>query len=213
MSEDLAAKYGRKKVPQNDDNVKKDETLSEISKDENEEKYGINNTFTKKTQTDKEQMAKEKEIKSNIQDIVSKYSDEQQDLSTSEVHDEKTMPGQETKFVKFLKTIIVLCILLTIVCIIVSFVMKPQINIESTQIIEKIKIAEDLYYAKVNKYHYFSKTDYDHTLGIDLNKYKYFTAYEVVRDEKTGNYAVKVYGATNAFAITYCVIKSLIMNK
>ena len=53
----------------------------------------------------------------------------------------------------------------------------------------------------------------DYTLGIDLNKYKYFTSYEVIRDEKTGNYVAKVYGATNAFTITYFVIKSWIMNK
>ena len=179
MNEDLVAKYGRRKNSQSDSNSENNETSSISSEYEDKEKYGINNTFTKKAQADKSEIAKEKEIKNNIKDVISKYSTKNQNLSKSTTHDGK---------IKYMQA-------------------------ESEQIIDKIKKAEDLYYAKVKKYHYFSRTDYDYTLGIDLNKYKYFTSYEVIRDEKTGNYATKVYGATNAFTITYFVIKSWIMNK
>lgn len=213
MNEDLVAKYGRRKNSQSDSNSENNETSSISSEYEDKEKYGINNTFTKKAQADKSEIAKEKEIKNNIKDVISKYSTKNQNLSKSTTHDGKIKYMQENKFVKILKAILILCILSTVACIIISFIMKPQINAESEQIIDKIKKAEDLYYAKVKKYHCFSRTDYDYTLGIDLNKYKYFTSYEVIRDEKTGNYATKVYGATNAFTITYFVIKSWIMNK
>ena len=213
MNEDLVAKYGRRKNSQNDGNIENNEASYSSSKYEDKEKYGINNTFTKKAQADKSELAKEKEIKTNIKDVVSKYSAKNQNLSTSTTHDGKIKYRQENKFVKILKAFLIFCILSTVACIIISFIAKPQINTESEQIIDKIKKAEELYYAKVKKYHYFSRTDYDYTLGIDLNKYKYFTSYEVIRDEKTGNYATKVYGATNAFTITYFVIKSWIMNK
>lgn len=89
--------------------------------------------------------------------------------------------------------------------------MKPQINTESEQIINKE--SRRFVLCKSKKYHYFSRTDYDYTLDMDLNKYKSFTSYEVVRDDKTGNCATKGYSATNVFTITYFVIKSWIINK
>ena len=48
------------RIKQDDDNVKKDETLSGISKDENEEKYGISNTFTRKNKQIKSRWQKKK---------------------------------------------------------------------------------------------------------------------------------------------------------
>ena len=211
--EELAVKYGRRKTFQNNDNTKNDETSSDFSKDKDENNI-TNNSYTKKAQADKEQIAKEKEIKANIKDVISKYGDGNwQDLTNTTTNKVKIRNRQNTKIGQFIKTVLVLCILVIVSCIVISFMVKPQIDFESEQIIEQINKAEDLYYAKVKKYHYFARTDYDNTLGVVLNDYKYFTSYEVSRDEKTGNYAVKLYGATNAFTITYCVIKSWLENK
>lgn len=223
MADDLESKYGRRKSSQSDDSVEYKGAVSDSPVDENEAKYGRRSaTFTKKTQADKAEVEKEKEIKSNIQNVIHRYSKEHEDLSApATARDEEAMVSnksvasysQETPLVKALKAIISLIIIGTVVCIIVAFMMKPQINVEGGQIIDQIKRAEDLYYTKVKKYHYFSQTNYDHTLGIDLSKYKYFTSYEVVRSEKTGNYEAKIYGATNAFTITFYAIKAWISGK
>ena len=80
MNEDLVAKYGRRKNSQNDGNIENNEASYSSSKYEDKEKYGINNTFTKKAQADKSEIAKEKEIKNNIKDVISKYSTMNQNL-------------------------------------------------------------------------------------------------------------------------------------
>lgn len=222
----LAEKYGRKKTdtPQQQttnnnvnintkNNIFKETLLKEKQQRKNmQQQYNANNTvFTKKSKVDKNQAAKEKEIKANIEDLINKYTQEHKDLSAPIA--KVTVDKQETMFVKFLKAVVSVLIVIVVVCIIIAVIMKPEINMEGEQIIEQIKKTEDLYYAKVQKYHYFSKTSYDQTLGIDLSKYKYFTAYEVLPDEESGNYAAKAYGATNAFTITYYAIKNWLKNR
>lgn len=218
----LAEKYGRRKQQQTtntetnntQDNIFKDKLLKEKPQRQNEQQqYNANNTvFTKKSKVDKSKAAKEKEIKTNIEDMINKYTQEHKDLSMP-INNAFSLTNQETKLVKFLKVVVSILIIAVITCIIIAFIMKPEINIEGEQIIEQIKKTEDLYYAKVQKYHYFSKTSYDQTLGIDLSKYKYFTSYEVLPDEESGNYAAKAYGATNAFTITYYAIKNWLKNR
>jgi len=213
MSEDLRARYGRRSSSQNEDAERYSTKFDSSPKDENEAKYGRTKIYTKKTRADKEELEKEKDIKNNIQDVIYKYSVEHQDLSakaTPYTNQTIVYKRGETKLENILKNIISCCVVITVICLIVAFMMRPQINIESGLIIEKIKKAEDIYYNKVKKYHYFSKTNYDHTLGIDLSKYKYFNSYEVVPDTETGNYLAKIYGATNAFTITYYALKSWI---
>ena len=219
----LAEKYGRRKQQQTknteanrntQDNIFKDNLLKEKPKRQNEQQqYNANNTvFTKKSKVDKNQATKEKEIKTNIENMINKYTQEHKDLSMP-INNAFTLTKQETQLVKFLKVVVSILIIAVIACIVIAFIMKPEINMEGEQIIEQIKKTEDLYYAKVQKYHYFSKTNYDQTLGIDLSKYKYFTSYEVLPDEESGNYAAKAYGATNAFTITYYAIKDWLKNR
>jgi len=195
-------------------NVFRDTLQRERQQSQNmQQQYSANSTvFTKKSKVDKNQAAKEKEIKANIENLINQYTQEHKDLSAP-ISNTVTVNKQETIFVKFLKAVIIFLIIAVVACIVIAFIKKPEINIEGEQLIEQIKKTEDLYYAKVQKYHYFSKTNYDHTLGIDLSKYKYFTSYEVVPDEESGNYAAKAYGATNAFTITYYAIKSWLKSR
>ena len=230
----LAAKYGRKKsdsqtqtqaqtkndntVLQNQNesssgNIFKETLLKEkqIWQKKQQQQNANNAFFTKKTKAAKSGTAKEKEIKANIEDLINKYTKEHKDLSTPVAA--VTVDKQETLFVKFLKAVISFLIIAVAACIIIAFIMKPEINVEGEQIIEQIKKTEELYYAQTQRYHHFPKTTYDQTLGIDLRKYKYFMSYEVLPDEESGNYAAKAYGATNAFTITYYTVKAWLKNK
>ena len=201
-NEDLKAKYGRG----NSSNTqgKDTNTINNSSMSENEAKYGRNNTYTKKT---KEQLTKQqKDIKENIANVISQYTQTHQSFKPNE----SIKQNQESFLVKTTKGIIMFAILLIIACIVIALIAKPQINEEGDIIIEQIKKAEDLYYSKMHNYHYFSKTNYDQTLGLDLSIYKYFTACEVIPNEETGNYEAKIYGATNAFTMTYYYLKALI---
>lgn len=112
-----------------------------------------------------------------------------------------------------MKIIVYIAIIATVLSIVVALVAKTSVNTESEEIIEQIKKAEDLYFDATNRYYYFSRTSYNDTLGVDLSRRKYFMSYEVVPNIEFGNYEIKLYGATNAFTITYYVIKSLIFNK
>ena len=231
----LAAKYGRKKsdtqTAQSQTQTKTDNTTSSsqnaasngnIFKDtllkekqqwqKVQQQQNANNTvFTKKSKIDKSGAAKEKEIKANIEDLINKYTREHKDLSAPVAA--VTVDKQETLLVKILKAIVSFLIVIVAACIVIAFIMKPEINVEGEQIIEQIKKTEELYYAQTQRYHYFPKTTYDQTLGIDLSKYKYFMSYEVLPDEESGNYAAKAYGATNAFTITYYTVKAWLKNK
>jgi hypothetical protein len=100
-----------------------------------------------------------------------------------------------------------------VLSIVIALIAKADVNTESEAIIEQIKKAENLYFNATNRYCYFSKINYNDTLGVDLSKRKYFMSYEVIPNKEFGNYEVKLYGATNAFTITYYVIKGFILNK
>lgn len=204
-NEDLRAKYGRgnsskvqeKEVP---------DTPVDNSKTEAESKYGRNNTYTKKTKENLTQQ--QKEIKENIANVISQYSQEHNSFKPQQ--NKNIKQNQESFLVKTIKGILMFLILSIIVCIIVALIAKPQVEAEGDIIIDQIKKSEDLYYSKMHKYHYFSKTDYDQTLGLDMSLYKYFSTCEVIPNEETGNYEAKIHGATNAFTMTYYYLKALI---
>ena len=206
-NEDLRSKYGR-------GNTYSEQEKSQVhteasSKSEEEAKYGRNNTFTKKSKTPLTQQ--QKEIKENIANVISQYSQEHPSLKEQPNPDIKQ--NKESLFVRITKGIISFCIILTVVCIIIALIAKPQVDAEGELIIEQIKKSEDLYFSKMHKYHYFSKTNYDQTLGVDLSIYKYFTTCEVIPEQESGNYEAKIYGATNAFTMTYYYLKALILKK
>lgn len=203
-NEDLKSKYGRGNF--HNEQGKNTINSDNSSKTEEEAKYGRNNTYTKKTKENLTQQ--QKEIKENIANVISQYSQEHQSFNNQPTSNIKQ--NQESLFVKTVKGIISFLILAIIVCIVIALIAKPQIDNEGELIIEQIKKSEDLYYSKMHKYHYFSKTNYDQTLGIDLSIYKYFTSCEVTPSAETGNYEAKIYGATNAFTMTYYYLKTLI---
>lgn len=202
-NDDLKSKYGRGNNYQQEQ-----QNTNNVPTSEEEANYGRNKTFTKKTHTELTQ--KEKDIKENIANVISQYSQDRREPNIKSTQKILREENQESPLVRFIKGIIMACIVLTVACIIIALIAKPQIDFEGEQIIEQVKKSEDLYYSKMHKYHYFQKTNYDQTLGIDLSVYKFFTLCEVIPNAETGNYEVKLYGATNAFTMTYYYIKSLI---
>lgn len=162
-------------------------------------------SFTKREQQ------KAQDIRRNIAETLSQYNSNSSRYGTSsQTFSNSSIPlrKEETKFVKFLKAVISFLIIAIVACIVVAILMKPKINIEGGEIIDQINNAEAMYYTMYGKYYYFSKTSYDSTLGIDMSIYKYFDSYEVIHNDETGNYEIKIYGATNAFTIVYYTIKS-----
>lgn len=154
-------------------------------------------------------------IRRNIAETLSQYNSNQYNNDNSQYSNvsqsysnTNIAVNQESKFVKVLKAIIMFLIVAIVLCIVVAILMKPKINMEGGEIIDQINNAEAMYYTMYGKYYYFSKTSYDSTLGIDMSIYKYFDSYEVLHNDETGNYEIKIYGATNAFTIVYYTLKS-----
>lgn len=154
-------------------------------------------------------------IRRNIAETLSQYNSNQYNNDSSQYSNvsqsysnANIAVNQESKFVKVLKAIIMFLIVAIVLCIVVAILMKPKINMEGGEIIDQINNAESMYYTMYGKYYYFSKTSYDSTLGIDMSIYKYFDSYEVLHNDETGNYEIKIYGATNAFTIVYYTLKS-----
>lgn len=154
-------------------------------------------------------------IRRNIAETLSQYNSNQYNNDSSQYanvsqsySNTNVVVQQESKFVKILKAIIMFLIVAIVLCIVVAILMKPKINMEGGEIIDQINNAEAMYYTMYGKYYYFSKTSYDSTLGIDMSIYKYFDSYEVLHNDETGNYEIKIYGATNAFTIVYYTLKS-----
>lgn len=184
-------------------------------------KYGRNNNSSDQQETVKQEFKKTEEpvqqvIKNNPNPVKPAVNPETEIAQTG-VYDKIKAAGKvkkpETKTVKFLKIVVYICIIATVLSIVTAFMARTDVNTESEEIIEQVRKAEDLYFQAMNKYCYFSKTHYNDTLGVDLAKRKYFTSYEVVPNIEFGNYEIKLYGATNAFTITYYVIKNFVFSK
>jgi len=185
-------------------------------------KYGRNGSAAKSNENNAavtENSGLKQEENSAAEKItVNLEQDSAQNLIESQIKDEKRNKKiktvkPDTPLVKFLKIIVYIAIISTVLSIITAFIARTDVNTESETVIEQIKKAEDLYFGSTGRYCYFSKTKYNETLGVDLSKRKYFVSYEVVPNIEFGNYEVKLYGATNAFTITYYVIKNFIFNK
>ena len=194
VNEELKAKYGRNN-PSKSNDIQQNPEKTNLSNSKQETNPAGDNLSVNLQQESAEKLI-EREIAEN-------YS------RNEKIKDRKA----ETNIVKFLKIIVYIAIIATVLSIVIAFVSKTSVNTESEEIIEQIKKAEDLYFDATNRYYYFSKTGYNDTLSVDLSKRKYFTSYEVVPNIEFGNYEIKLYGATNAFTITYHVIKNLILNK
>lgn len=192
--EELKAKYGRNNTSKSNDTQQNTEKVN-YSDSKQEENTNKDNLAVKFQQESAKNLIE--------QEII------QNDNRNQKIKAKKT----ETIIVKFLKIIVYIAIIATVLSIVVALFAKTNVNTESEAIIEQIKKAEDLYFDATNRYCYFSKTNYNDTLGVDLSKRKYFMSYEVVPNIEFGNYEIKLHGATNAFTITYYVIKSLIFNK
>jgi len=208
-NENLEEKYGRRKTVSQDTK----QTIQEqsVHDNNNEYKYGRNNIYTKKT---KEQYTpKEKDIRANIANVISQYNETHNNIRMDGRKGSKKIKSGDSFIVRLIKDIIVLCILLIIACMGIAIVAKPTINTEADAIIEKLKKAEDIYYTSVHKYHYFPRTEYDNTLGVDISECKYFSRYEVIPNEQTGNYEIKLYGATNTFTMAYYYAKAFLKEK
>ncbi len=185
-------------------------------------KYGRNGSAAKSNENNAavtENSGLKQEENSAAEKItVNLEQDSAQNLIERQITDEKRNKKiktvkPDTPLVKFLKIIVYIAIISTVLSIITAFIARTDVNTESETVIEQIKKAEDLYFGLTGRYCYFSKTKYNETLGVDLSKRKYFVSYEVVPNIEFGNYEVKLYGATNAFTITYYVIKNFIVNK
>ena len=95
-------------------------------------------------------------------------------------------------------------------CGVIAYIAKPEIDAEAEKITKQIFDAETTYYNTFDKFHYFEETGYDKTLGVNIAKSKYFTAYAVIPDEKKVNCEIRLYGATNAFTMAFYYVKDLI---
>ena len=211
--ENLEAKYGRKKNSSQEQNVNIEQKPKEEGTYKNNESYQnnkSNNTYTKKT---KENFTKkEKDIKSNIANVLYNYSDNtRQNYSLG--HAQITERKRDSLFVSFIKGILLLCIFLIFACIGLSIFAKPYIETEGDQIINQIEKAEKIYFSSVYQYHFFPKTQYDKTLGVDISSCKYFSSYEVRPNEQNKTYEIKLYGATNTFSMSYYYVKAFLKEK
>ena len=155
-------------------------------------------------------------IRKNIEKTISEYNDNQYKIGNEYKQNNlyKIFQGKNIKFkkdsllIKIVKLILTLFLISMISCLIVSFSVMSKVDAEKAAIKKQIDNAEKWYYAFHKKYHYFSKTPYDSVLEINLNDYKYFNCYEVLPKDETSNYEIKLYGATNIFAITYHTIRA-----
>ena len=112
----------------------------------------------------------------------------------------------DTKVEKIIKGILYFLIFSIIGITIYAHSVKDSMSEESENMIAQINRTQDLYSSMAGEYHFFSKTAYDATLGVETKDNRFFTAYAVVpsSDEQ---YEVKLYGRTNAFAIVYHDLK------
>ncbi|MDD5021911.1 MAG: hypothetical protein PHR82_07295 [Endomicrobiaceae bacterium] len=194
-NEELKSKYGR-----NNNTSKSNDSRQDAEKVNNPDLKQDKNSETKKTEFEYQEESAQNLI---AQEIIQKEKD------NKKIKEKK----HETTLVKFLKIVVYIAIISTVLSIGIALIAKTNVNAESEAIIEQIKKAENLYFDATNRYCYFSKTNYNDTLGVDLSKRKYFMSYEVIPNIEFGSYEVKLYGATNAFTITYYAIKSFILSK
>jgi len=159
---------------------------------------------------------KGKSVQENIANVVEQYSsfrDQVRDSSlkrSSTKKEIKIKNRKERKFSDFIVSLITVAFLLTLLCGALAYMAKPEIDAESQKITKQIYDAETTYYNTFGKFHFFQKTGYNKTLGVNISKSKYFTAYEVIPDEKKVDCEIRLYGATNAFTMAFYYVKDLI---
>jgi hypothetical protein len=216
-NDSLEAKYGRRKTTESQNNNQSNNTQQETKNDSGfvnkygdlKNQYGNGENLSQQSQQN---------IRRNIAETLSEFNSKK--FKNNDEYDNVDIPGmskaedatpkKETLLVKFLKAVVILLIILVVACTVIAFIMRDKVNLEGAEIIDQINNAEAMYYSFYKRYYYFSKTSYDSTLGIDMSIYKYFNYYEVKNNDETGNYEIKLYGATNAFTITYHTIKAFL---
>ena len=215
-NDSLEAKYGRRKTTESQNNNQSNDTQQETKKDSGfAGKYGdLKNQYG----NDGSSPQSQQNIRINIEETLSEFNSKK--FKSNNEYDNVDIPGiskaedatpkKETLLVKFLTVVVAFLIILVVACTVIAFIMRDKVNVEGAEIIDQINNAEAMYYSFYKRYYYFSKTSYDSTLGIDMSIYKYFNYYEVLNNDETGNYEIKLYGATNAFTITYHTIKAFL---
>ncbi|WP_372519008.1 hypothetical protein [Candidatus Ruminimicrobiellum ovillum] len=157
-----------------------------------------------------------KSVQENIANVVEQYSSFKNQVRDSSLKrdsaNKKFKKNKEHGFSDFIVSVITLVFLLVLLCGAIAYIAKPEIDAESEKITKQISDAETTYFGTFGKFHYLNKVGYSNTLGINLAKSKYFTAFEVVPDEKKENCEIRLYGATDAFTMAYCYVKNFINN-
>ncbi len=175
----------------------------------------INNPQTDIPQNNEQ---KGKSVQENIANVVEQYSSFKSQVRDSSLGKESSSNKKVKKYKKakkygfsdFLVSVVTLVFLLVLLCGAIAYLAKPEIDKESEKITNQISEAESTYFGTFGKFHYLEKSGYSNTLGINLAKSKYFTAFEVVPDEKKENCEIRLYGATDAFTMAYYYVKYFI---
>jgi hypothetical protein len=117
----------------------------------------------------------------------------------------------DTKLEKIIKLFLYFLIFAIIGVTVYAHTLKDAMGEESESVISQINRAQDLYAQMAGKYHYFQKTKYDDTLGVDVSANRFYTAYAVIPSGE--QYEVKLYGRTNPFSIGFHDLKTAIFAK
>ena len=156
-------------------------------------------------------------LQDNIVDVISQYAKNHNNMTTQAYHQHLTLKEKTKKekfsIIKFLSSIVTFCFFIIVLCVVIAYIAKPQLEDEKNNIIKQIENAEYIYHLKTNKYYYFPTTEHDTTLNIDISSCKYFYSYEVKQKEESKNYEIHLHGATNAFTITYYYLKTFLKEK
>ena len=163
---------------------------------------------------------KGKSVQESIANVVEQYSSFRDQVRDSSLGKEssnnkkvkKLKKAKKRGFSDFIVSVITLIFLLILLCGAIAYVAKPEVDAESEKITKQISDAETTYFGTFGKFHYLNKSVYSNTLGINLAKSKYFSAFEVLPDEKKENCEIRLYGAADAFNMAYCYVKNFIDN-
>ena len=173
---------------------------------------------------DNTQQEKQPEIKSeppkSVQDSIasaveqfSSYRDQLNGTKTKQKKVKEDRPGKTRKggvFSGFIVSVITLVFLFVVLCIAITYMVKPEVDAEAEEIVNRIDELEMAYYSTFNSFHFVKETGYDKTLDVDLSSSKYFTAFEVVPkksdDVTTEKCEINLYGAKGIFSIAFCYL-------
>ncbi|MBO7612011.1 MAG: hypothetical protein J6T23_07370 [Elusimicrobia bacterium] len=160
-----------------------------------------------------------KSVQDSIASAVQQFSSFQDQINNTSFNKKKSKekPVKTKKgggFAGFIVSIITLVFLFVILCIAITYMVKPEVDAEAEDIVNRIDELEMAYYSTFNSFHFIKETSYDKILDVDLSGSKYFTAFEVVPkksdDVTTEKCEINLYGAKGIFSIAFCYINASI---